>query len=877
MKRTAKRVIESRSWVADTVQRPKTASAEAEGGCGVVGLASSVPIVGRHILSPLAQMHNRGNGKGGGIAVVGLSPEQMGVPKEILDDDYLLQVAYLKPIARRPLEDEMIRPFFEIHEEYEVETSTDEALLARLEVRPPAVRRYFCRVREDALEAFVKENGLEDLDRAKAEDEFVFQNSFRINHRYYASGDMQAFVMSHGRNMFVLKIVGYAEDVIAYYRLEELRAHIWIGHQRYPTKGRVWHPGGAHPFVGLDEALVHNGDFANYHSVTEYLAQRNIVPLFLTDTEISVLLFDLLSRTYEYPLECIIEALAPTTERDFELLPEYRRRKYRAIQAVHMHGSPDGPWFFIIGKNAVRERRLQLMGITDTSMLRPQVFALVDGDVQIGIVASEKQAVDSVLGSISEEMPSVPRYADKYWNARGGSHNYGGAFVFSLFSEEDGRGPMRLICTNKFGEAVSTPYRGWDRGEDARLARPGSGAAGDAAFVADIAHRKNAESSFRSFASSLASRPGDDISALFSRVVSYASESDSHRVEMVQLLTLMIDRVYPTGRLRPARITGLATEALEAVLRSSPRVEACKRSAHQLVDIANREALRAPDSPYDSLVVDCRDFPMEGEGGVSFVISKAKALGWNHVIAFATNGHRFIGCGLGPRSNGFRIDVHGSPGDYLASGVDGAEVRVHGNGQDQLGQIFSDGRLVVYGDVGQTFLYGGKGGEAFVMGSAAGRPLINAVGRPKVVINGTCLDYLAESFMAGNPLYGGGFAIVNGIAFDGTGRLVELPEAYPGGNLFSLASGGAIYIRDPRGQVGEDQLNGGRISRLTEADWNLMLPYLQENERLFGISLNDFLLKVDGVRRPPEEIYRKIEAVPLITLSGKTQMQDLGE
>jgi hypothetical protein len=31
------------------------------------------------------------------------------------------------------------------------------------------------------------------------------------------------------------------------------------------------------------------------------------------------------------------------------------------------------------------------------------------------------------------------------------------------------------------------------------------------------------------------------------------------------------------------------------------------------------------------------------------------------------------------------------------------------------------------------------------------------------------------------------------------------------------------------------------------------------------------------VRKPPEEVYRKIEAVPLITLSGKTRMQDIGE
>jgi len=93
-------------------------------------------------------------------------------------------------------------------------------------------------------------------------------------------------VISQGRNMIVLKIVGYAEDVVRYYRLDDFKAHVWIAHQRYPTKGRVWHPGGAHPFAGLDDALVHNGDFANYFSVSEYLRQRGLYPMFLTDTEV---------------------------------------------------------------------------------------------------------------------------------------------------------------------------------------------------------------------------------------------------------------------------------------------------------------------------------------------------------------------------------------------------------------------------------------------------------------------------------------------------------------------------------------------------------------------------------------------------------------
>ena len=192
---------------------------------------------------------------------------------------------------------------------------------------------------------------------------------------------------------------------------------------------------------------------------------------------------------------------------------------------------------------------------------------------------------------------------------------------------------------------------------------------------------------------------------------------------------------------------------------------------------------------------------------------------------------------------------------------------MHGNGQDQLGQIMNRGKLVVYGDVGQTFLYGAKGGEVYVLGNAAGRPLINAVGRPRVVINGTCLDFLAESFMAGDPLDGGGFAILNGIEFDERGKPVPQATPYPGSNLFSLASGGAIYIRDPHEKVVEAQLNGGAFAPLTEEDWLLIQPYLEENERLFGITIEE-LLTVDGERREPEEVYRKVSAVKLAVLAG---------
>ena len=43
----------------------------------------------------------------------------------------------------------------------------------------------------------------------------------------------------------------------------------------------------------------------------------------------------------------------------------------------------------------------------------------------------------------------------------------------------------------------------------------------------------------------------------------------------------------------------------------------------------------------------------------------------------------------------------------------------------------------------------------------------------------------------------------------------------------------------------DQQLNGGKFAALTEEDWELILPYLEENERLFGITIDD-LLTVNG-------------------------------
>jgi glutamate synthase domain-containing protein 3 len=260
------------------------------------------------------------------------------------------------------------------------------------------------------------------------------------------------------------------------------------------------------------------------------------------------------------------------------------------------------------------------------------------------------------------------------------------------------------------------------------------------------------------------------------------------------------------------------------------------------------------------LVIDADGFAPEGDDCDAMLQCKAFRMGWRRFITFNCRGQRFIGCGLGPDTDDVVIDVYGSSGDYLASGIDGLTISVHGNAQDQLGQIIKRGKLVIHGDVGQTFMYGAKGGDIYVMGNAAGRPLINSVGRPKVVINGTCLDFLAESFMAGDPLTGGGFVVLNGIRLDEDGAVVGLKEPYAGSNLFSLASGGAIYVRDPHQALVSQQLNGGQFMPLSDKDWAVILPYLEENQRQFGISVED-LLTVDGRHCKPAEVYRKVAPV----------------
>jgi glutamate synthase domain-containing protein 1/glutamate synthase domain-containing protein 3 len=822
-----------------------------EGGCGVIGIIGSRKLPGNCIIRPCEQMRNRGNGKGGGVAAVGLF--------DAYRDHYALHISFLDEAARGPVEKEFVDSVFDVSHAEE-QAHIDDFRETGLEVPPPRVWRYFVRVKPAKLEAFAADKGISEL--PAAEDEFVFQNSFRLNAAHYENRkDPAAFVLSHGRDLMILKGVGYAEEIARYYRLEETQAHLWIGHQRYPTRGRVWHPGGAHPFAGLHEALVHNGDFANYHAVCEYLRQWGIVPQFITDTEVSVLLFDLYSRVLGYPLEFVIEALGPTPEGDFERLSKRRQRIYRAIQSAHLHGSPDGPWFFIVARAEPETGAPQLIGITDVSMLRPQVFCLQEGDKSYGAIASEKQALDAFFEEISSGDTGVPPMADRYWAARGGSSTDGGAFVFTL-KENGGQGTLDV--RDKFGHPVNGKADPMSRKKThppAPILKPGIDRKGrlmdpDASPDQGSVYPGTFPEAVEGLKRELQWGHFEE----FKRGAAKLTREEGVQ-EAVRLLTLLRDRRWNPGSGPRTFQLAAIDNSLRSLLDALPGPGSGCGTGMMRLDAAGARGAGVPAAaaPAGTLVIDAGRFPNDGPEAVSRAIVDAHAGGWKHFIIYRCSGDRFIGCGLGPGTEDVRIDVYGSSGDYLGSGMDGAHVYVHGDAQDQVGQILKSGRIVVFGHVGQTFLYGAKGGEAFIMGSAAGRPLINAVGRIRSIINGTCLDYCAESFMAGEQT-GGGFVIINGLTFDERGEVIGLEMKYPGNNLFSLASGGACYLNDPYRTVGENQLNGAEFQPFRREDWSTILPYLQENGRLFGFSIRHDLLMVDGVLKWPEEVFRKIIA-----------------
>ncbi|MCK7491396.1 MAG: hypothetical protein MZW92_06560 [Comamonadaceae bacterium] len=375
--------------------------------------------------------------------------------REILDDDYLLQIAAPRrrpscPSWRR----EFIQPYFDV--DHEALRRHDRRLPRHPRPRGAAARRVaLLRARQarGRWTHFIAEQrpGVPRPRRGGRRVRLPEHLQPQPGATTRSLGEKQAFVLSHGRNMMILKIVGYAEQVVQYYKLEDFNAHVWIAHQRYPDQGPRLAPGGAHPFIGLDEALVHNGDFANYHSVVRVPAAAQHLPAVPhRHRGLGAALRPAEPASTGIPLEYIIEALAP--DHGAGLRPAARG------EAADLPADPGDAHPRLARRPVVLHHRpqprrtskqFQLIGITDTAMLRPQVFALQKGEVQIGLICSEKQAIDATLQSLAKRRPALlARGRPLLERPRRQLHRRRRLHLHRRTTDTAGK---MLTCTDKFG------------------------------------------------------------------------------------------------------------------------------------------------------------------------------------------------------------------------------------------------------------------------------------------------------------------------------------------------------------------------------------------------------------------------------------------
>jgi glutamate synthase domain-containing protein 1 len=336
--------------------------------CGLFGIldTSGRPMAASDIVRAMANMHDRSNGLGGGFAAYGIYPERA--------DLYALHIMYMRDDAR-PQAEAIIRERFTIAHAEPVPTRST----ARLS-NPPDFWRYFVSPEGDH--------------RQGPSDDYVIQQVMRVN-----TGVPGAFVFSSGKDMAVFKGVGYPEDIAEYFRLDDYRGYMWVGHGRFPTNTPGWW-GGAHPFNILDWTVVHNGEISSYGINVRYLEMFGYHCTMQTDTEVVAYAVDLLVRRHGLPVELAADVLAPPFWSDIEREDEETQALQRALRQVYGSLLLNGPFTVIIAHQG------EMIGLTDRIRLRP-LTAAIKGDRLY--LSSEEAAIRLVSPDL-----------DRVWTPTGG-------------------------------------------------------------------------------------------------------------------------------------------------------------------------------------------------------------------------------------------------------------------------------------------------------------------------------------------------------------------------------------------------------------------------------------------------------------------------
>jgi glutamate synthase domain-containing protein 1 len=306
--------------------------------CGLFGMMNleGETFSGRDILKAIANMHIRGNGLGGGLAVYGIYPDYK--------DMYALHIMFEDRGGKEKTES-FLKETFEIAFDEEVPHRDVPGVYDA-----PLVWRYFVRPEVPIEEA--------------EEDDYVVEKVMFINTRIE-----DAFVFSSGKNMGVFKGVGYPEDIGRYFCLEDYEGYLWTAHARFPTNTQAWW-GGAHPFCILDWTVVHNGEISSYGTNRNFLEMHGYYCTMHTDTEVMAYAVDLLMRRHHLPVEIMAKIMAAPLWSEIDRMPETERRMHTILRQVYSGLLINGPFSVIIANKD------EMIGLGDRIRLRPLVAGM---------------------------------------------------------------------------------------------------------------------------------------------------------------------------------------------------------------------------------------------------------------------------------------------------------------------------------------------------------------------------------------------------------------------------------------------------------------------------------------------------------------------
>ncbi|MFP4640871.1 MAG: class II glutamine amidotransferase [Dehalococcoidia bacterium] len=331
-------------------------------GCSIFGMMDTTGrrFSGEPVMKAIANMHDRGNGLGGGFAIYGLYPEYA--------DYYAFHIMYLSKDAKSEVESFLKGRFHIVHDE-EVPTRPTPAI-----INPPLVWRYF-----------LKPNPQEYAETSP--DDYVIEKVMEIN-----TTVKDAFVFSSGKDMGVFKGVGYPEEIGEYFCLEQYEGYLWTTHGRFPTNTPGWW-GGAHPFNILDWTVVHNGEISSYGINRRYLEQFGYHCTMQTDTEVVAYAVDLLIRRHGLPMELVGKILAPPFWSEIERLSPGEQKLLRTLRQVYGSLLLNGPFSVIIAHHG------EMIGFTDRIRLRPLTVGVKDS---ILFLSSEEAAIRLVCPDLDQ-------------------------------------------------------------------------------------------------------------------------------------------------------------------------------------------------------------------------------------------------------------------------------------------------------------------------------------------------------------------------------------------------------------------------------------------------------------------------------------------